>query len=164
LTHKSATWAKRCVTRAVTLPIGLQSWPHTFAHEPEERPLSGHQGPRVSCIVLCLYDVTPDIFCKTMSPIVSAEGSRSRRKRSIPSHLCTLCDKFTANLWFQFCKPMGKVTRAKWRRYASHANSMCLLRPSASAASSLVLSPLPKPRHDLPDRCGAAVERLPDGL
>ena len=22
----------------------------------------------------------------------------------------TLCDKFTANLWFQFCKPMGKVT------------------------------------------------------
>jgi hypothetical protein len=25
LTHKSATWAKICVTRAVTLPIGLQS-------------------------------------------------------------------------------------------------------------------------------------------
>ena len=24
--------------------------------------------------------------------------------------LCLLCDKFTANLWFQFCKPMGKVT------------------------------------------------------
>ena len=39
-----------------------------------------------------------------------AEGSRSRRKRSMLSHICALCDKFTANLWFQFCKPMGKVT------------------------------------------------------
>src|SRR6266436_2662106 len=31
LTHKSATSAKICVKRAVTLPIGLQNWNHRFA-------------------------------------------------------------------------------------------------------------------------------------
>ncbi len=54
LTHKSATWAEICVTRAVTLPIGLQSWTHTFANEPQECPLSAQQGLGVAFIVLCL--------------------------------------------------------------------------------------------------------------
>ena len=40
--------------RDVTLPIGLQSWTHTFANEPQECPLSAQQGLGVAFIVLCL--------------------------------------------------------------------------------------------------------------
>ena len=54
LTHKSAIWAKICVKNAVTLPIGLQSWTHTFANEPQECPLSAQKGLGVAFIALCL--------------------------------------------------------------------------------------------------------------
>ena len=36
--------------RGVTLPIGLQSWTHTFANEPQECPLSAQQGLGVAFI------------------------------------------------------------------------------------------------------------------
>src|SRR6266852_3158095 len=63
--------------------------------------------------------------------------------------------------WAKIC-----VTRAKWRRYASNANSMCLHRSSASSAPSLVLSSptLPTLRHDLIDRRGEVVERASDSV
>src|SRR6266851_2502311 len=63
--------------------------------------------------------------------------------------------------WAKIC-----VTRAKWRRYASNANSMCLRRSSASSAPSLVLSSptLPTLRHDLIDRRGEVVERASDSV
>ena len=38
--HKVAQTAKIKLNAVVTLPIGLQSWTHTFANEPRERPLS----------------------------------------------------------------------------------------------------------------------------
>src|SRR5712691_3838466 len=38
-------------------------------------------------------------------------------------HFMLYVTQFTANLWFQFCKPMGKVTRAKWQRYASNSGT-----------------------------------------
>jgi len=43
LTHKSATWARILTLSSVTLPIGLQSWTHTFANEPQECPLSAQK-------------------------------------------------------------------------------------------------------------------------
>ncbi len=63
--------------------------------------------------------------------------------------------------WAKIC-----VTRAKWRRDASNANSMCLHRSSASSAPSLILSSptLPTLRHDLIDRRGEVVERASDSV
>src|SRR6266567_5001996 len=74
-------------------------------------------------------------------------------------HECHLTHKSAT--WAKIC-----VTRAKWRRYASNANSMCLRRSSAPSAPSLVLSSptLPTLRHDLIDRRGEVVERASDSV
>ena len=53
-THKVAKIAMISLNAAVTLPIGLQSWTHTFANEPQECPLSAQKGLGVAFIALCL--------------------------------------------------------------------------------------------------------------